>query len=295
MKSVIRYFCPILATMFIISCNKDSETTKHLDINELQSRWVLDRIIHKETGYVDSLIGIGTLHFHDSNCVSIKGQCRIAPGKFILNGNDVTISILSIMKPDQEYYERYCASNRYNSPRYDSIFFNNLNGNYKIVEDKLIISSNNGFNMEFKKSNLDYSFSCFDEEKDLVIDSVPKNRYYDIEIFKADDTLIYGKWMFVQSIGGIAGGEYKPTSDYFEAKKHGIYGVIKNDSLISYGKINIEEKTDDYLFIKLEPDTNYTYRVGIRRWNYVEHYGSNILILNEGCCDNFIKYFIRKK
>lgn len=288
MKAIALKLSIVIVLFALIKCEKDN--SKFLDINELKASWELERVIEKQTGKIDTLYSRYriSLTFHSENCVSIIGPCKSGPGKFEINENYITISTIALTDPDSDYYEKYCRINFYNTLDFDEIFFNNLNGNYSINGNKLTIISDGDYNLEFTKSSWDLSFACFNEDTEMLIDTIPDNKYYDNTLFKGTDTLIYGKWMLIKKYG-----DWKPDYDYFEAKEIGIYGVIKNDSIKEYGVITIHDHPENNLLIRLELDEN-SERFPASRYKYIEHYGSNIMVLRDEATDNYMYHFIRK-
>ncbi len=104
-------------------------------------------------------------------------------------------------------------------------------------------------------------FSCQKESVKtpaLLIDAIPGTKYYQTEIFSADNLKLYGKWQFlyVYNDAGIAGGPGKvnATYDCLEIKEYGVYGMVKDNKLIETGKIEIIKQENFQLEIKLNPD-----------------------------------------
>ncbi|MEZ5072391.1 MAG: hypothetical protein R2751_15865 [Bacteroidales bacterium] len=62
------------------------------------------------------------------------------------------------------------------------------------------------------------------------------------ELIPEDYRYIYGMWELFDISGGIGGSGYEHDSDYLEIKNFGIYGVIRNDTLIEYGCSEIVEE-----------------------------------------------------
>lgn len=80
---------------------------------------------------------------------------------------------------------------------------------------------------------------------DYFIDSQSKQFLQDIEQDKyySEDPLqnlsidLYGSWKLVNSNGGFSGQGYELDFDVLVTKPNGIFGIIRSDSLIAYGKI----------------------------------------------------------
>ncbi len=137
-----------------------------------------------------------------------------------------------------------------------------------------------------------------DDNIKLYLDSIDSNKYYSSEIIPTDYLNIYGKWRLFQVSGGFSGTGHEPDYDYLEIKSFGIYGLIKNDTLFEYGKIelaNFDTKTEGYLQIKLIPEflDGKNPRMSPSE-KYVELVGSDSLNLLSPCCD-WYNYHYKKK
>ena len=121
-------------------------------------------------------------------------------------------------------------------------------------------------------------------------------KYFDSEIFAQTDLKIYGKWKVFDISGGIHGSGYGLNFDYLEIKEYGIYGFVRNDSLLEYGKIAPALQTANEIRLKvdLEKDENSNSFFADRE-KYVEFYGNDTLHLNSPCCDRFDYHFKRIK
>ena len=139
------------------------------------------------------------------------------------------------------------------------------------------------------------SISC-EKESDLVdyiIDGFTKDKYYDSEIFNENNLDIYGKWILYGVSGGIHGGGHEPNFDYLKINSYGIYGFIRNDSVIEFGRIKIDEQTCVTLIITFEPDENSeTFMYDSEK--YARLYGNDTLSLDSPCCDRYNYHFTRE-
>ena len=102
-------------------------------------------------------------------------------------------------------------------------------------------------------------FSCSKEPSSTsLLDTIPIFKYYNNEIFSADNMKLYGKWQFsyiYADAGIIAGpGKIDPNYDFLEIKRYGIYGKIKNNSVIESGKIVITKQGSNQLLLSFEPE-----------------------------------------
>ena len=129
-----------------------------------------------------------------------------------------------------------------------------------------------------------------------VLDEVESTRYFDTEIFSEQNLKIYGTWKIFDISGGFHGSGYDINFDYLVIKKVGIYGFVKNDNLLEFGKIvpALWNPNDLRLKVDFEKDeqsgTFFTDRV-----KYVHYTGNDTLHLSSPCCDRFNYHFERVK
>lgn len=121
-------------------------------------------------------------------------------------------------------------------------------------------------------------------------------KYFDSEIFAQDDMDIYGKWKLYDISGGISGNGYDLDFDYLEIKEYGIYGFVRNDSLLEYGKIGpaVQNANDLRLAVDFEKDEQSDAFFNDRD-KYVEYSGKDTLHLNSPCCDRYNYHLKRVK
>ena len=138
------------------------------------------------------------------------------------------------------------------------------------------------------------SLSCEKENVlvDYIIDGFTENKYYDSEIFNEPNMGIYDKWELYNVSGGIHGGGHELNFDFLKINSYGIYGFIRNDSVIEFGRIRIDEQTSETLMITFEPDENSdTFMHDSEK--YINFYGEDTLSLDSPCCDRYNYHFIR--
>lgn len=144
--------------------------------------------------------------------------------------------------------------------------------------------------------------SCEKEDNDVTksyLDSFDKEKYYSIEIIPNDYQSVYSKWKLFKVSGGFSGMGYEPDYDYLEIKSIGIYGLVRNDSLFEYGKIELDtfdNYTTDMLQIKIIPD----FYKGLNPYmyppeKYMDLKRVDTLDLISPCCDMYNYHFIRIK
>lgn len=124
------------------------------------------------------------------------------------------------------------------------------------------------------------------------------DKYYSEEVIPADYQKIYGKWKLHNISGGIHGQGYEPDFDFLEIKKIGIYGIVKNDSLFEYGKIEpgiFDENTPGYFQVKFTPDFHTKRNPRLFSQQYIDLKGTDSLNLIAPCCDMYNYHFKRIK
>ena len=140
--------------------------------------------------------------------------------------------------------------------------------------------------------------SCEKEtEINFLLDSIDSDEYYSQEIIPANYQMIYGKWKLHDISGGFSGTGHEPDYDYLEIKSIGIYGLIKNNELFEYGKIELDtfdRNTENLLQIKLIP----IYHIEQEPYmnpaeKYIDLKGSDSLNLISPCCDMFNHHYKR--
>lgn len=141
--------------------------------------------------------------------------------------------------------------------------------------------------------------SC--EKEDAVksqLDSIHPDKYYSAEIIPSNYLKIYGKWKLDKISGGFSGSGYAPDYDYLEIKSIGIYGLIKNNSLFEYGKIELstfDENTANLLQIKLLPEYYVNKNPYHNPYLYINLHGNDSLDLISPCCDFYDYHYSRIK
>ena len=124
---------------------------------------------------------------------------------------------------------------------------------------------------------------------DNVLNELPIDKYYRSEIFNVKNMSLYGSWQPISSSGGLTGTGYKLDFDYMIIKPYGIFGLVRHDSLVAYGGINIISQTDTQLTVDFVSDVD-PEKAGI---NLVQETEKNIVLhndtldLNAYCCDRY--------
>ena len=116
------------------------------------------------------------------------------------------------------------------------------------------------------------------------------NKYYNEEIFPSEYLSAYDTWHLDYISGGFSGGGYVRDFDQLVIQKYGIFKIIRNDSLLVYGKIDINSQNPDNLFITLEADSvlGKVAFYDMAKYLYVS---DSSLFLGAPCCDRYNYHF----
>jgi hypothetical protein len=132
------------------------------------------------------------------------------------------------------------------------------------------------------KSNIEKDYS-------VLLDTVSKLKYYQDDPLNEKYQDFYGIWKVIGTSGGFSGQGYKPDFEYLLVKANLIFGIVRNDSLITTGKIKIKNQDENELCVDfisdIEPD-----KVNIIILNGLESYieiSGDSLNLVAPCCDFF--------
>ena len=100
--------------------------------------------------------------------------------------------------------------------------------------------------------------SCIKDHTEVdistLLDDIPKQKYYDSDIFDADQQDIYGTWKVIGTSGGFSGKGYDPVFDHLILKPNGIYGLIAHNTLLLSGKVSLLTDPNYDLFVTFTPD-----------------------------------------
>jgi len=129
------------------------------------------------------------------------------------------------------------------------------------------------------------SLSCEKEkkpERDIF-------KEYSQEIFNSNFLSIYGDWELKESSGGSTGG-YIANFNHLVIYEIGKFKLIKDEEILSEGKIIINIQTDTSLFVTFMPEI---YIEGGTK--NVTLKGNDSLYLDDMCNDCYSNFFIREK
>lgn len=120
-------------------------------------------------------------------------------------------------------------------------------------------------------------------------------RYYESEIFPNHLKDIYGIWELKAVSGGMPGEGAAPDFDYIEIQEIGIFKIYRNDTLLTFGRINLAEVTEDgaaSIILENEPDDSPEL---IQDRKKLIDLRSDTLNLFAHCCNGFNYHLIRSK
>lgn len=127
----------------------------------------------------------------------------------------------------------------------------------------------------------------------VYLEDIPANKYYSKDNMPDSYKNVYGTWKFIASSGGFHGGGYGKDFDYLVLKKNCIFGVIRNDSLIAYGKLVLMADNEG-LLCTFEADKSSKIELLIDSEKYLI-LNKDTLDLFAPCCDRFNIHLIREK
>lgn len=126
------------------------------------------------------------------------------------------------------------------------------------------------------------------------MDDFPANKYYSSDSMPEKYQKAYGNWMVTSTSGGLTGKGFKQDFDYLILKKNSIFGVIRNDSLIAYGKM-VLSKDEIGLLCTFNSEKSTKIEICMDNEKYIELVGNDTLNLNAPCCDRYNIQLIRQK
>ena len=140
-------------------------------------------------------------------------------------------------------------------------------------------------------------FGCSSDDDEITaisfFDAIPQNKYYNDD--PLPDSSCYGEWSFDRSSGGFTGEGFPIDFDILLLKANGIFGLVRNDSLLVSGKVTVVADPDPRTLLKFEIDGNPSdFQIDILNDN--EKYldiSEQQLNLIAPCCDRYNLHFTR--
>ena len=136
---------------------------------------------------------------------------------------------------------------------------------------------------------------CKSEEIGLkALDIIQETKYYSNDIMPESYRNVYGSWKVEKTSGGLIGIGYNTDFDYLLLKKNGIFGIIRNDSLIAFGKIILSQDKQG-LLSEFNAEKSAKIELCGDNLKYIQLINNDSLILYAPCCDRYNTHFSRKK
>jgi hypothetical protein len=126
----------------------------------------------------------------------------------------------------------------------------------------------------------------------IYLEDIPANKYYSKDNMPDSYKNVYGTWKFIASSGGFHGGGYGKDFDYLVLKRNCIFGVIRNDSLLAYGKLVLMADNEG-LLCTFEADKSSKIELLNDSEKYLE-LNRDTLNLHAPCCDRYNINLIRE-
>jgi photosystem II stability/assembly factor-like uncharacterized protein len=111
------------------------------------------------------------------------------------------------------------------------------------------------------------------------------------DIFPDEYRDIYGDWTIRNISGGFSGGSIEPGFDILTIDYGMNFYFYRNDTLLSKGKIEIINETDDYL----EVDFNYKDKHLDSFGSKILHLSNDTLIISDNCADCYSAFYVRNE
>lgn len=141
---------------------------------------------------------------------------------------------------------------------------------------------------------------CKTEDISLkILDEIQPATYYPTDIVSEQFTNIYGIWKVTRTSGGFAGNGYKNDFDYLILKKNAIFGIVRNGSLIAYGKLtllpDVDKNISNGVYCKFDFEKPATVELNADPVKYIRLSNKDSLNLDAPCCDRYNTHFIREE
>jgi len=133
-----------------------------------------------------------------------------------------------------------------------------------------------------------------------ALDAIPETKYYSSDIIPEQQSNIYGVWKVVRTSGGFVGSGYTKDFDYLILKRNGIFGIVRNDSLLTSGKLTLlpdltMSPVNKGIHCKFESEKTVRIELCGDSEKYIQLVGKDSLDLIAPCCDRYNTHLIRKK
>ena len=130
------------------------------------------------------------------------------------------------------------------------------------------------------------------------LDLISTDKYYSTDIIPDSFKNIYGIWKVTGTSGGFAGSGFGKDFDYMILKPNAIFGIVRNDTLIAYGKLNLLQNIPtiyiNALNCEFDFDKNSLIELSADNEKYLQLVGTNTMNLIAPCCDRYNTQLIRQ-
>jgi len=138
-----------------------------------------------------------------------------------------------------------------------------------------------------------FALAACGDNSGIISFPVDADKYYKNEIFEDNYRDIYGAWALRAISGGFTGTGFSPDFDFLEVQRIGIFKIVRNDSVLAYGKIQIEEQKGDAVTVAFKPEKTLQ-PVSIFDSEKLIDLRKDAMNLFSPCCDRYNYHFVRK-
>ena len=126
-------------------------------------------------------------------------------------------------------------------------------------------------------------------------EAIPTDKYYDTDIISEAGLEISGSWKFESSSGGFHGGGYTPDFDLLLLKPNAIFGIVRNDSLLVTGKIEISPGSVQRTAFTFKSDsTDMSTNLLFDPYKFPSVLNDTLTLWSE-CCDRFDEILVKER
>lgn len=121
-----------------------------------------------------------------------------------------------------------------------------------------------------------------------------KSYYFNTDFMPAEFKICYGNWKALSTSGGFDGNGFALDFDHLVLKPNNIFGIIKNDTLIAYGKMVLVKK-ENTLNCKFIFDGKGKIELAHDYEKFFKLTHPDTLELVAPCCDRYNIKLVREK
>jgi hypothetical protein len=141
--------------------------------------------------------------------------------------------------------------------------------------------------------------SCKTEDLYLKkLELISTEKYYTTDIFADSTQNVYGVWKLTSTSGGFIGTGFKNDFDYLILKPNAIFGILRNDSLIGYGKITLLQNGTTFynnsIHCQFDFDQITNIQLNTDPEKYISLTKNDTMNLIAPCCDRYNFHLVRQ-